>query len=80
MKTALILRPVIRETMRAAPKRRWTPSAMLAALRSIHPDATLDDVSAAFDWNHSKGFVDYTHDGEQEADFWTLTKRGLNAA
>ena len=79
MKTAVLLRPIIRETMRAAPKRRWTPAAMLAALGAIYPDAELADVQAAFDWNHSKGFLDYTHDAEAEADFWTLTKRGLAA-
>lgn len=76
---AVTLRPVIRETMRAAPKRKWTPESLLSTLRPIEPDATLADIKAALMWNHSKGFVDFTHNAELDSDTWTLTPRGLKA-
>ena len=76
---AVTLRPVIRATMRAAPKQPWTPESLLSTLSGPYPTATLADIKAALMWNHSKGFVDFTHNAELEADAWKITPRGLKA-
>jgi hypothetical protein len=76
---AVTLRPLIRDAMRAAPKKPWTPAALLSVLRDIHADAQLDDVSAALTWNQSKGHVDFEHNAERGVDYWTLTARGKAA-
>lgn len=73
------LRPEIRAVMQRVKKRRWTPAALRSALRSLHPDCTLEEVNAALQWNHAKGFVDYTFDSELECECWTITQRGLAA-
>ena len=70
------LRPLIRDLMRAAPKKKWTPLAFLAAVADIHPDAVLSDVEAAITWNASKAYIDFTKDAESGVTFWSLTPDG----
>ncbi|GAA5137453.1 hypothetical protein GCM10023213_14150 [Prosthecobacter algae] len=74
------LRPIIRETMQAAPKRKWTLKALHSFLvTNGYPDLPATDVNAALLWNQSQGYVHFTYNHESEADEWHLTTRGLEA-
>lgn len=74
MNDSITLRPVVRETMQLAPKRKWTIKALHAQLRAEFPQSTDANVQAALLWNQSKGFVDYTVDDESGVELWHLTK------
>jgi hypothetical protein len=73
------LRPVIRETMKLAPNRKWTVKALHAQIRAEFITAEEHHVTKALRWNQERGFVDYTYNAEFERDEWHLTERG-NAA
>ncbi len=74
------LRPVIRESMQAAPARKWTLKALHTFLVATgFPDATNEDVNAALLWNQQRGYVNFTYNHETETDEWSLTTRGKEA-
>jgi hypothetical protein len=80
MNDSITLRRTVRETMQAAPARKWTVKALHAFLRgSGFPEITETDVNAAVMWNQSRGHMNYKADDETGQEEWTLTDKGRAA-
>jgi len=75
-----ILRRVVREIMQRSHKRPWTIKAMHNFLRGgDYPDVTEEQTKEVMNFNHRKGFIDFSVDTETEVETWLLTPRGLSA-
>lgn len=73
---APLLRQSVRDVLRMAPTRRFHESLLHTSVLALGMEATLEELREALLWNSSKGFVDYTHNGDFARDEWFLTPRG----
>lgn len=75
-KTAISIRPLVRDLMQAAPSRSFTIRALWRIIHADDPEVTEVDVDAALTWHHGQGNVTRTYNHELELDEYSLTARG----
>jgi hypothetical protein len=71
-----LLRGKVREVLRMAPTRRFHEELLHQSVDALGMEATIEELREALLWNQSKGYVDYTHNGDFGRDEWFLTPRG----
>lgn len=74
---SISLRPLVRDLMKAAPKRPMTIRALWRVIHSEDPSVEQVDVDAAVTWHFGQGNVTRAYNHELELDEYLLTKRGL---
>lgn len=74
---SISLRPLVRDLMKAAPKRPFTIRALWRLIHSEDPSVEQVDVDAAVTWHFGQGNVTRSFNHELELDEYLLTPRGL---
>ncbi|MEO7933219.1 MAG: hypothetical protein ABIT76_08690 [Chthoniobacterales bacterium] len=80
MNDPVALRKLIRTVLSALPhNRRLDEGALTRVLESRFSeinDLRTDELRIAIEFNHSKGWIEYTRNHDEERDEWFLTERG----
>jgi hypothetical protein len=78
MTDSIALRRSVRMVLSARPRnRRLSEELIFEKLKNgAFPDLRTDELQIALHWNHSKGFIDYVRNGDDETNDWGLTTEG----
>jgi hypothetical protein len=75
----VILRAKVRDVLLALPAGRKATRKMIDdSIREVfgYVDATDDHILEAIEWNHSRNYIDYSHNHDASRDEWFITDKG----
>ncbi len=77
MNDPIVTRKKLREVLALRPSRKFTEPMLLEGVTALMPErVSVDELRAAIEWNHSRGFIEFAHNEDLERDEWFLTGKG----